>query len=170
MKLLGANDDMNGSRGPSVNRSQDDAAVGYVFQRHPHEADFPHFSHKQTPQPPRWASGDETIIDVSMLCAFNSINSYFFSLQPLSDQNGILSARQVHCASSDAEVKLNYTKNTCYLHEIAGNVSAISCSSFKLRISDTVAVEILINFKFCKQSFCSCHILPTEHLSSFCAS
>lgn len=68
MKLLGANDDMNGGRGPSSHRSQDDAAVGYVFQRHPHEtADFPHFPHKQTPQPPpRWASGDETIIDVSV--------------------------------------------------------------------------------------------------------
>lgn len=67
MKLLGANDDMNGGRGPSSHRSQDDAAVGYVFQRHPHEtADFPHFSHKQAPQPPRWASGDETIIDVSI--------------------------------------------------------------------------------------------------------
>lgn len=65
MKLLGANDDMNGGRGPSVNRSQDDAAVGYVFQRHPHEADYPHFSHKQTPQQPRWASGEETIMDVS---------------------------------------------------------------------------------------------------------
>lgn len=66
MKLLGANDDMNGGRGPSSHRSQDDAAVGYVFQRHPHEtADFPHFSHKQAPQQPRWASGDETIIDVS---------------------------------------------------------------------------------------------------------
>ena len=69
MKLLGANDDMNGGRGPSAHRSQDDAAVGYVFQRHPHEADFQHFSHKQTPQPPpRWASGDETIIDVSSHC------------------------------------------------------------------------------------------------------
>lgn len=67
MKLLGATDDMNGGRGPSSHRSQDDAAVGYVFQRHPHEsADFPHFSHKQPPQPPRWASGDETIIDVSI--------------------------------------------------------------------------------------------------------
>lgn len=79
MKLLGANDDMNGGRGPSAHRSQDDAAVGYVFQRHPHEADFSHFSHKQMPQPPpRWASGDETIIDVSIhvhlmlqfLCSF----------------------------------------------------------------------------------------------------
>lgn len=75
MKLLGANDDMNGGRGPSSHRSQDDAAVGYVFQRHPHETvDFPHFSHKQAPQPPRWASGDETIIDVSnhLLSIFTS--------------------------------------------------------------------------------------------------
>lgn len=81
MKLLGANDDMNGGRGPSSHRSQDDAAVGYVFQRHPHEtADFPHFSHKQAPQQPRWASGDETIIDVSThlhLILFFSSNCIF---------------------------------------------------------------------------------------------
>lgn len=63
MKLLGANEDMNGGRGPP-NRSQDDAAVGYVFQRHPHEPEFPHFPHKQQP---RWASGDEAIIDVSTI-------------------------------------------------------------------------------------------------------
>lgn len=71
MKLL-ANEDMNGGRGPPINRTQDDAAVGYVFQRHPHETDYPHFVTKQTPpvHPPRWASGDETIIDVSKLCAF----------------------------------------------------------------------------------------------------
>jgi len=62
MKLLGANNDMNGGQGPPINRSQDDAAVGYVFQRHPHEADFS-FAPKQSQQPPRWASGDETIID-----------------------------------------------------------------------------------------------------------
>lgn len=78
MKLLGANDDMNGGRGPSSHRSQDDAAVGYVFQRHPHEtADFPHFPHKQTPQPPpRWASGDETIIDVSIYTSTSHIHPF----------------------------------------------------------------------------------------------
>lgn len=54
MKLLGSNNNQ-------PNQSQDDAAVGYVFQRHPHEADYPHFAHKA----PRWASGDDTIIDVS---------------------------------------------------------------------------------------------------------
>lgn len=54
MKLLGSNDNQ-------PNRSQDDAAVGYVFQRHPHEAEYPHFAHKA----PRWASGDDNIIDVS---------------------------------------------------------------------------------------------------------
>lgn len=64
MKLL-ANEDMNGGRGPPINRTQDDAAVGYVFQRHPHEADYPHFVPKQTHPPPRWASGEEAIIDVS---------------------------------------------------------------------------------------------------------
>lgn len=66
MKLLGANEDMNGGRGPPINRSQDDAAVGYVFQRHPHETDYPHFAPKQTSQPQRWASGDETIIDMDV--------------------------------------------------------------------------------------------------------
>lgn len=68
MKLL-ANEDMNGGRGPPINRTQDDAAVGYVFQRHPHEADYPHFVPKQTQpmHPPRWASGDEAIIDVSVI-------------------------------------------------------------------------------------------------------
>lgn len=67
MKLL-ANEDMNGGRGPPINRTQDDAAVGYVFQRHPHDGDYPHFMPKQTPpmHPPRWASGDEAIIDVSI--------------------------------------------------------------------------------------------------------
>lgn len=83
MKLLGENNDMNGGQGPPINRSQDDAAVGYVFQRHPHEADF-HFAHKQPTQPqqPRWASGDETIIDVSTIfketiSKSNSNDSFF---------------------------------------------------------------------------------------------
>lgn len=58
MKLLGSNDGVG-----QPNRSQDDAAVGYVFQRHPHEPEFPHFAHKA----PRWASGDDGIIDVSIL-------------------------------------------------------------------------------------------------------
>lgn len=52
MKLLGANDDMNGCRGPP-NRTQDDASVGYGYV----------YTHKQ----PRWASGDDAIIDVSAL-------------------------------------------------------------------------------------------------------
>ncbi|XP_055310309.1 maternal protein pumilio-like isoform X2 [Sitodiplosis mosellana] len=91
MKLLGANDDMNGGRGPSAHRSQDDAAVGYVFQRHPHEADFPHFSHKQTPQPPpRWASGDETIIDSQDKWKYNGpMNS-----NPISAIGGGISMQQ----------------------------------------------------------------------------
>lgn len=56
MKLLGNNNNQ-------PNQSQDDAAVGYVFQRHPHDAEYPHFAHKA----PRWASGDDGIIDVSLL-------------------------------------------------------------------------------------------------------
>ncbi|XP_055695961.1 maternal protein pumilio isoform X3 [Lutzomyia longipalpis] len=56
MKLLGGTDD-GGGRGPPA-RSQDDAAVGYVFQRHSHEPEFHQF--KQ----PRWASGDDAIIDM----------------------------------------------------------------------------------------------------------
>lgn len=73
MKLLGANDDMNGGRGPP-NRSQDDASVGYVFQRHPNEPEFPHFAHKQ----PRWASGDDAIIDVSIFIIYISKSTHSF--------------------------------------------------------------------------------------------
>lgn len=58
MKLLGGTPDDSGGRG----RSQDDAAVGYVFQRHGHEPEFPQFAQKQQP---RWASGDDAIVDVS---------------------------------------------------------------------------------------------------------
>lgn len=108
MKLLGANDDMNGGRGPSAHRTQDDAAVGYVFQRHQHEADFPHFSHKQTPQPPpRWASGDETIIDVSNHCVlqFASNSHFYFSecLRIWFVWNFITSRGVEHGCSIDAE-------------------------------------------------------------------
>lgn len=59
MKLLGSTDD-GGGRGPP-GRSQDDAAVGYGFARHPNDPEFPHFPHKQH----RWAIGDD-IIDVSI--------------------------------------------------------------------------------------------------------
>lgn len=47
-------------RGPQ--RTQDDASVGYVFQR-PHDPEFPTFAPKQL----RWANmaGDDSIIDVS---------------------------------------------------------------------------------------------------------
>lgn len=69
MKLLGSND---GSGQP--NRSQDDNAVGYVFQRH-HPEEFPHFAHKA----PRWASGDDAIIDVSV-SKFVAFFSSFFAL------------------------------------------------------------------------------------------
>lgn len=64
MKWLGGGDadatvrvDMD--RGPQ--RTQDDAAVGYVFQRPP-DPEFPAFGHKQA----RWALGDDSIIDVSI--------------------------------------------------------------------------------------------------------
>lgn len=46
-------------RGP--HRTQDDAAVGYVFQRPP-DPEFPSFEPKQI----RWAVGDDSIIDVSI--------------------------------------------------------------------------------------------------------
>lgn len=63
MKWLGGGDgeasvkvDMD--RGPQ--RTQDDAAVGYVFQRPP-DPEFPPFGPKQA----RWALGDDSVIDVS---------------------------------------------------------------------------------------------------------
>lgn len=43
-------------------RTQDDAAVGYVFQRAP-DPEFPPFGPKQL----RWAHGDDSIIDVSIV-------------------------------------------------------------------------------------------------------
>lgn len=64
MKWLGAGDGdaalrvENMDRGPQ--RTQDDAAVGYVFQRPP-DPEFPPFGPKQA----RWALGDDSIIDVS---------------------------------------------------------------------------------------------------------
>lgn len=44
----------------SPQRTQDDAAVGYVFQRPP-DPEFPVFGQKQA----RWALGDDSIIDVN---------------------------------------------------------------------------------------------------------
>ncbi|ETN64408.1 hypothetical protein AND_003825 [Anopheles darlingi] len=58
MKLLGGHDD-GGGRNAAPIRTQDDAAVGYVFQRHPNETEFNQFAPKQS----RWASGDDNIID-----------------------------------------------------------------------------------------------------------
>lgn len=71
MKLLGSNDGVGQS-----NRTQDDAAVGYVFQRHPHEPEFPHFAHKA----PRWASGDDGIIDVSIIHVLHYARPLLFCL------------------------------------------------------------------------------------------
>uniref|UniRef100_A0A182KFC8 Uncharacterized protein n=1 Tax=Anopheles christyi TaxID=43041 RepID=A0A182KFC8_9DIPT len=61
MKLLGGHDD-GGGRNAAPIRTQDDAAVGYVFQRHPNETEFNQFAQKQS----RWASGDDTIIDTML--------------------------------------------------------------------------------------------------------
>lgn len=46
-------------RGP--HRTQDDAAVGYVFQRPP-DPEFPSYGPKQM----RWTHGDDSFIDVSI--------------------------------------------------------------------------------------------------------
>ena len=72
MKLLGGggNDDRNVVR-EVPGRSQDDASVGYVFQRpHPHEAEFSQFAPKQT----RWATGEDHNIDVSIHTSFLKIH------------------------------------------------------------------------------------------------
>lgn len=65
MKWLGSGDGdaivkAEMDRGPQ--RTQDDAAVGYVFQRPP-DPEFPSFGPKQL----RWALGDDCIIDVSFV-------------------------------------------------------------------------------------------------------
>lgn len=67
MKLLGTNDDRNVARDQQpMQRSQDDATVGYVFQRshiQQHEAEYvAQFAQKQQT---RWASGDDHSLDVS---------------------------------------------------------------------------------------------------------
>ena len=74
MKLLGATDDGGGRNGPPGGRSQDDAAVGYGFQRHPNEPEFPQFPHKQH----RWATGDDTIIDVCVSQIFFGVVFHYF--------------------------------------------------------------------------------------------
>lgn len=59
MKLLGGSED---GVGRPPNRLQDEAAVGYVFQGHPHDSPFQQFVPKQS----RWLSGSEdAIIEVS---------------------------------------------------------------------------------------------------------
>lgn len=169
MKLLGANDDMNGGRGPSSHRSQDDAAVGYVFQRHPHEtADFPHFSHKQAPQQPRWASGDETIIDVSThlhLILFFLLIAYFVV-------GSLLHSMCFHWCSflSDfnrcgRQVNSNYFTKVYYFHAVNAHLSLslsiFHCLSVCANIFDSnynplqlfsasysLSTEILIKFMF----------------------
>lgn len=63
MKWLGGGDgnvvSVDMDREPQ--RTQDDAAVGYEFQRPP-DPEFPAFGQKQA----RWALGDDSIIDVSI--------------------------------------------------------------------------------------------------------
>lgn len=110
MKLLGANNDLNGGQGPPMNQSQDDAAVGYVFQRHPHEADF-HFAHKQAPQPPRWASGDEPIIDVSTSSYCAQILITLFPLSPnINKVLLLLLIKFLSCISNKLQFLLSKTK------------------------------------------------------------
>lgn len=58
MKLLGGSDDNRVSQVQT--RAQDDAAVGYGFQRPP---DFPHYDKDGS----RWASGDDGLIEVKNL-------------------------------------------------------------------------------------------------------
>lgn len=73
MKLLGnTNDDRNVARDQQpMQRSQDDATVGYVFQRshiQHHEAEYvAQFAQKQQT---RWASGDDHSLDVSVFSLF----------------------------------------------------------------------------------------------------
>lgn len=73
MKWLGSGEGGEaggGARGTSApGRSQDDATVGYVFQRTPQDPEFPPFG----PKHQRWALGDDTAIDVRI----NSIAIYF---------------------------------------------------------------------------------------------
>lgn len=71
MKLL------DESRGQIQTRAQDDAAVGYGFQRHPGEVEFPHYDGKQS----RWASGDDAIIEVTFSPFFISISIYLLDPQ-----------------------------------------------------------------------------------------
>lgn len=65
-----------------VNRTQDDAMVGYVFQR-PTEPEFnTQSSTFQAKQAPRaWALADDVIVDNVCIikCAFNLINSLLFN-------------------------------------------------------------------------------------------
>ena len=58
MKLLGGSED---GVGRPPNRLQDDAAVGYVFQGHPHDSPFQQFVPKQS----RWPGTEDAIIEVS---------------------------------------------------------------------------------------------------------
>lgn len=58
--IMKSNMDSMSSAMGGPQRTQDDAAVGYVFQRPP-DPEFPPFGPKQL----RWAHGDDTIIEVS---------------------------------------------------------------------------------------------------------
>lgn len=72
MKLLGGTEQSRETQVQSQ-RAQDDAAVGYGFQRHPNEVEFPHYD-KQS----RWASGDDAIIEVNFfapLASFKGVSS-----------------------------------------------------------------------------------------------
>lgn len=62
-------------------RTQDDAAVHYVFQREPQEAELPSLAPKQ-----RWAVGDDAIAEVCLficvyitLCVVNILDNYYLA-------------------------------------------------------------------------------------------
>lgn len=64
-----------------MQRSQDDATVGYVFQRsHIQQHDAEYVTHFAQKQQTRWASGDDHTLDVSFFSALN-----FFTILPIKD-------------------------------------------------------------------------------------
>lgn len=73
MKLLGGSDDNRVSQVQT--RAQDDAAVGYGFQRPP---DFPHYDKDGS----RWASGDDGLIEVKNLPLIHMQCIHIFQQSP----------------------------------------------------------------------------------------
>jgi hypothetical protein len=75
MKLLGGSEDSGGAR-PQI-RAQDDAAVGYMFQRHPNEAEFPQFIQKQS----RWNGTDAIDVIIIIHIIFILVRNAFYSVR-----------------------------------------------------------------------------------------